>query len=199
MAGIFERTANQHILTPPILLTPDALFTLTDDRSSCAPDAEAVRALIFVDGLKHVVMAPGNADLCHIEHALARHFNFRHHMLTIGAVVYQFDADQTDMNMTFNMAHKYRVELQQLEEDPIEAEWRDMARNWLGYSLTYHRADFWKYCKDVPSDLRRELVEFSVSHPPCNPRDQSSGRLLTTSQHEAAYFQSRGVCVIMAV
>jgi len=177
------RCMHQYFYEPMIEITPDMLRFLSEAEMNSLAESEVATIKVLVEGVIKIVLAPSCVDLHHVERALARHFQVQHHMLTVGALVYNSADD--DECILVGDAYRFSLELHRLTEDPIEAELRDLERNWLGYLFTYQRHAFWKKCGDVSPDTRRELVEFGLAHP---PSQVSEDLALSRSNHESAYF-----------
>ena len=69
-------------------------------------------------------------------------------------------------------------------EKQMEEEERDMRRARLGHMFTFDRQHFWKLLGDIPKELRKELVEFGLTHPPRFTND-----FIERSAFEEVYFK----------
>jgi len=68
-------------------------------------------------------------------------------------------------------------------EKAMEEEDRDMRRARLGHMFTFNRQHFWKLLGNIPTELRKELVEFGLTHPP-----RFTDHVIEPSAFEEVYF-----------
>ena len=68
-------------------------------------------------------------------------------------------------------------------EKQMEEEEREKRRARLGHMFTFARQHFWKL-GDIPKELRKELVEFGLTHPP-----RFTNHFIEPSAFEEVYFK----------